>query len=237
VSTLAEAIAERSEEGRRAFDEDDFRHGVGYLSGDEQAFLRRWADALVIPATNFKWHTITTKHVVHCADDVVRYAIVSLRDAQTDDETSADEGQRNYNRLVRMAEAADVIAEYFEHKETEIVRIKGTDWPILRELGPLEHLAALHRREADIFRRLAGPREPTPSLHIRGEQGRKDKRPREQDLFMQHMSHWMTYIFGKPRHSVVAEIANVAYARKDITDDVVKEACRHKERGRVGIRT
>jgi hypothetical protein len=230
--SLGEAISMRIKQGLDDVDwkwSDTGRH----LNDDEQAFLRRWADQL----SNQKWERITSKQMTRNEHEVVHGAIKSLRAARADHEAGADEQRREYTELIRMAQSADEMAEYFRRRETEQIRVDGTGWEALHKLGDsLEDLIRLHKREAEIFRELAGPREPTPSsLHIsRNDTGWKGKRSREQDLFMQHMSQLMLRVFNKEHDNVVAEIANLAYPHSNITKDHVRDLRRAKDRPAVG---
>jgi hypothetical protein len=220
LTTLAEAIAECLATGR-------IIHAP--LSDGDRALLERWQVAL--DTDRYKWQHISK--LFKNPSGVVVLVLSALHSAQEDDKSGynnwAHKRHEECERLLELASMASALADYYKEQQQCIVvnDDEDADQEFEREYNRLEDLADSQAHQAAAFRKAAEARKPISYVSVSQKiKGRKEKRNREQDLFMRHLSRQMAMLYGTPHDLAVAEITTLIY-KVQISKKTVE-----KQRGR-----
>jgi hypothetical protein len=196
-------------------------------SPDELKFLEEWRRDL--KKKEKMWARFEKQISRNSTSLVVMGAIGSLRAAKRDHENGEEgevhERRKDRARLLELAKAAELLADYFgghdtltsthrfepdefAHKEFEAYFGKWEPY--------WEFFVEYHKLQAAAFRK-AAPAEEPPSKIVLWEA------KREQFRFMYRMSHWMKDRLGTWHGPLVLEIVHLVYRPQKFTKDQVKD--------------
>jgi hypothetical protein len=135
------------------------------------------------------------------------------------------ERQKRHDELLALADAADALTRYWQEAEMRCARLDlFPPFPIPYEQVLLWR--TLNVRQAQFLREIAG-KAPSPNTRISRQSRNKNRsRLRECTAFMYAMVGHMHEICGKPRYTVVAMMANMAFPEADVSVDDVRLAAR-----------
>jgi hypothetical protein len=222
----------------------------------DRALLKRWADDWTDnPEFASLWGTIeasarklggwrTTAGVIF--QELIWYTVTAWQTAkvvESGDDPFFQERQTRRKYLLRLAKAADALAEYYRNnaqyqlnpEELLMPLLKGAEIRLLRpittttspppvySLAVSQHLIPeLYERQAEILRRRAG-REPVSTTVI----SRKSER-RVLKAFLHRISEYLgelcgTQANGLPHRKIIAMLANICFPDETVVEEDVRK--------------
>jgi hypothetical protein len=132
------------------------------------------------------------------------------------------ERQARHDELLKLAERADVLTEFWRRAEAKCAVI--APWsPFPVPFDRVLQLQQLNKEQARILRQMAGSPPPAPPISRQSRSKTRD-RTRESGVFMRTMVGFMRKICGKPQIEVVSMLANIAFPGADYTTENVRAA-------------
>jgi hypothetical protein len=192
-------------------------------SQTELEFLDRWQRVLL--QKKAIWAKLEER--VELKGMAVMGVFEALRTAKRDHELGEDSVARQNEddraRMLELAEAAELLARYFEEfantplYESDLSREVDGEFQNHFDQEPYwEIFIKHHKLQAAVFRNTAPPEETPGKVSPKREN-------REQFRFMHHLSHWMRYFCRDWHAAFVLEIAHIMYPGQEFTMDQVKQ--------------
>jgi hypothetical protein len=225
---LARIDAIEQKKGRKTFEDVVTLH-IEYdyfekkCSQTELEFLDRWQT--ILRQKKAIWAKLEER--VELKGMAVMGVFEALRTAKRDNELGEDsvvrQTQDERARMLELAEAAELLAHYFEEfantpfYESDLNREVDVEFQEHFGQEPYwEIFIKHHKLQAAAFRNIAPPEEPPGKVSPKREN-------REQFRFMYHLSHWMRYWLRDWHTAFVLETAHLVYPGQEFTVDQIKQ--------------
>jgi hypothetical protein len=207
---------------------------------DDRAFISRWLAEADDPAFERLGTDIIARGKIGENPHLIYRTVISLTLSSWHTATDLKHGvdalswrtQREIAELLALAHKADDLANFFrgsaKRNLLSLISPQVRLGPLIerRGLTSIQHLAALHSREARVFRRFAAKEAEKDRARTSLYRVSRIKRARERIAFMRLMVADLCGLCGKPHYDAVAAITNIAFPSADMTSENVRAARR-----------
>jgi hypothetical protein len=207
---------------------------------DDRAFITRWIAEAADPA--FERLVTDLIEQGEIADDpyVICRMVISLAHAAWHAATDLKHGvdsisqraQGEITELRQLAQKADDLARFCHGSGkldlASLISPQVRLGPLITQqrMMPLQQLADLHDREAQLFRQFAAKEAERDRVRRSRYRISRERHVREQIVFMHLMAADLRELCGKPHYDAVAATTNIAFPGADVTSEHVRAACR-----------